>query len=233
MASSIPSVIDRLEVPAELTAHVISPGWRPLLHGYDVQADLARHYGFAELVLTALTGDAPEPAAGHLFEVALVFAAPTSVAEAPTHAAMLARLCGARPAGVLSVAAIALSEQVRTLVTERAGLLAWLDAADCGTALPAGCSSDDAEEKAAVSRLRAALAARGVAPAILEAPLGLAAAIIATLHAAGLRAAWQIEAALCFARWPLAVAEAMAARAGDLKSYPIRLPAFELDEVRP
>jgi hypothetical protein len=222
-AAQIPSVVDGLEVPDQLTARVVSPGWQPRLHGYGVQDDLACHYSFGELVLTALTGEAPQPTQGRAFEVAAAFAAAIGIGEAPCHAAMLARLCGARPSGALAVAGITLSEQARHVVSEHAALLAWLQSSD--SELPSDSAPRGADEAAAVERLRAALRARGVDCPMLEASLGLSASILVVFYTAGLREPWQLESAWCMARWPVAIAEAMAAT--DLKSYPMRLPAFE------
>jgi hypothetical protein len=221
LPSSIPSVIDALEVPSQLTARVVAPGWRPLLHGYDVQGDLSRHYGFAEVILTALRAEAPDAETGAAFEVALAFAAPVAVTDAPAHAAMLARLCGARAAGVASVAGITLAEQARWLLDEHAAVLAWLDGAG---ELPASAAPGSDDEAAAVDRLRGALEARRASRFLPGVRLGLVPALVALFHGVALRERWQIEAAFCAARWPVAIAEAAAAAAGDLKSYPMRLP---------
>jgi hypothetical protein len=77
-----------------------------------------------------------------------------------------------------------------------------------------------------VERLRAALSARGSDAAAAESPLGLVAACLAVLYRVGLRAPWQLEAAICCARWPVVIAEAMAATAGRFRDYPMRLPDF-------
>ena len=118
----IPSPIDEMDVPEQLTARVVAPGDRPSIHGYDVQEDLSAHYGFGEVVLVALTGEAPTEAAGRAFGVALTFAAPASIAEAPTHAAALSRLCSAKPSSVSAVAAIGLAEQARHQLDELGAL---------------------------------------------------------------------------------------------------------------
>lgn len=215
-SARVPSVLDSVALPAQLVARVVAPGSRPLLHGYDVQDDLARHYSFAEVMLTAMTGEAPGERAGRAFEVAVIFASAIGIGEAPAHATMLARLCGARPSGVLSVGGITLAEQARFVVQ------GWLDGEP-----PSDCQPRDAEEAAAVDRLRAALRARDAYPTVLDAPLGLLPAILAVWQFAGLRQSWQLEAALCIARWAAVSAEAMAATPGDLKSYPMCLPAFE------
>ena len=81
--------LDAAEWPEKLTARVVTAGARPRLHGYDVEADLARHYSFTEMVLLSLTGNLPTAQEARAFDVALQFAAPVSVQEAPTHATMV------------------------------------------------------------------------------------------------------------------------------------------------
>lgn len=210
-----------MEVPEHLTARVVAPGEAPLVHGYDVQADLSAHYGFSDLVFLSLTGELPEGHAGRAFEVLLMFAAPVSVAEAPSHAAALARLCSAKPSSVAAVAAIGLAEQARHRVEELAPLIEWLRADREGPPALAGGDSPTA-------RLQAMLRACGAPVDERDAQLPLAAAIVAGLWDLGLREAWQLEAAFVVARWPLAQAEAMSNTPGALGTYPIRLPSFDL-----
>ena len=104
--------------PERLSARVVEPGPSPRVHGYDVEADLARYYRASDLTLLSLTGELPSPGASAAFEVACMFLAPISVAEAPVHAAVLARLCAAPSSSIAAVAAIALSQQARALVVE-------------------------------------------------------------------------------------------------------------------
>src|SRR5581483_9322042 len=77
---------------SQLTARVVEAGGAPRIFGYDVQAGLARHYSFGEVVLLCLSGEVPPREVGRAFEIALSFLAPVSVAEAPVHAAGLAHL---------------------------------------------------------------------------------------------------------------------------------------------
>src|SRR5687767_7957795 len=116
--------------PAEIEARVITPGPNPHLHGFSVEGDLALHYRFPELVQVALTGDPPDEAKGRAFDIALQFLAPLAVAEAPTHAAVLARLCGARTSSIVAVTCIALAERARHVVKAHADLLTWLETAE-------------------------------------------------------------------------------------------------------
>ena len=210
-----------MDVPERLTARVVAPGERPLLHGYDVQEDLSAHYGFGEVVLIALTGEAPSREAGRAFDAALTFASPVSVAEAPSHAAALSRLCSAKPSSVAGVAAIGLAEQARHRLDELEALLAWLREGRDGDA-PTGVDDPG------TARLHARLRAVGHPPDPRDAGLPLSAALVATLFDLGLHERWQLEAALAVARWPIAIAEAMSNRPGDLRTYPIRLPEFAI-----
>ena len=90
--------IEDLSWKKKLQARVVSLDEDPNIHGYSVSEDLAPHYSFCELFLLTLTGELPEKETGKIFETALQFAAPITVAEAPTHAAILARLCGSEVA---------------------------------------------------------------------------------------------------------------------------------------
>ncbi|MBX3271963.1 MAG: hypothetical protein KF729_16970 [Sandaracinaceae bacterium] len=217
----VPSPIDQMPVPEHLTARVVEPGAAPRLHGYDVQDDLARHYGLGEVVLLALTGELPDRAAGRAIDVLLVFAAPITIAEAPSHAAALARLCSAKPSSVAAVAAIGLAEQARFRLEALAPLLAWLASGRDGP-------PPEETEDAATARLHETLRSVGAAVSARDAALPVGAAIVAGLFELGLREPWQIEAALNCARWPIAIAEAMSNTPGALGTYPIRLPEFEL-----
>ena len=187
--TSPPSPID--DIPGtHLEARVVRPGREPLLHGYDVQRDLVQ-LSHAEVLLTALTGEVPSPQAGAAMAIAMTFAAPISVAEAPAHAASLARRCGTDHAGVMGVAALALVEQARHLV-ETGG--------------------DRGDEGEAVGRLRDALGQRGVE---LEGEgSDLWQAIVEVFRFCGLHEPWQLECAIVLSRLPVAVAEAMAAPQG-------------------
>ncbi len=102
--------------PAKLTARVVSPEPDPRIHGYAVRSDLARHYRFSDVVFLSLTGELPTEEQSSTFEQALILLAPISVAEAPSHAASLARVCDASHSAVLGTGAIALAEQARFMV---------------------------------------------------------------------------------------------------------------------
>lgn len=213
-----------MQTPETITARVVTPGDRPRVLGYDVQGDLARYYRFPELVLLAATGQLPSEPLGRAFDVALQFLAPVSVAEAPVHAAVLTRLCGASGSSVISAAVVGLAEQARHFMNGKAGLIAWLEGRTQD--MPPACRSADEADAEAVGRLREALASTGLMVRGLDAPLGLGPALLAVLHACGLTSAEQIELAIVLARMPCAVAEALTQQPGRYEEYPMDLPPF-------
>jgi hypothetical protein len=216
--------LDAAEWPEKLTARVVTPGPCPRLHGYDVEGDLARHYSFTETVLLALTGDLPTAAAARAFDVALQFAAPASAQEAPTHATILARICMASTSQMQGVAAIALAEQARVLVTEHHRWIELLGGQPLDVP-PELCAKTDSERES-VDRLRRALHGTVDVPA-LSRDLGRTAALLATLHACGLKSPETVECALVMARLPVAMAEALATPSGSHRQYPVQLPRIE------
>jgi hypothetical protein len=217
--------IESFPWPSRITAHVVMPGTAPRVHGYDVQEDIARHYSFSDTVYLALTGSLPTPENSHRFGVTLVFLSPCSVAEAPAHAAVLARLCVAKSAGVLQVGAIGLAEQAAFLARELESLRVWL--ADTGEVFPVAHVAGSAEERAAVERFRLALGpGAGTVPGLDRSPT-LLAALFCALFSSGLTTVAQWTTVFMVARLPVVAAEAFAARPGDFREYPMDLPHFE------
>jgi hypothetical protein len=160
-----------------------------------------------------------------LFDVAMKFAAASPVNQAPAHAAVLSRLCGGDASAVASTAAIALAEQARALTASLTSWIAWLTS-------PAGELPNEAlavheSDHDAVSRLRVALPE---APEVLSQRLSRDAAIVACLHAAGLRTPDQIACALVVARLPIAAAEGLSNKVGDFRHYPANLPPVDYVE---
>jgi hypothetical protein len=231
MAESNPTLEGPLEsgsFPETLTARVVTPGERPRIHGYDVEGDLARHYGPTDVLLLSLTGELPSPAAAAALRVALTFAAPVSVAHASTHAAVLARLCGSTVSSIIGVTAIALAEQARVVLDEHRALLAWLVAPT--SELPLEHRARNAADSESVHRLRDALEHTGLSVPNLALGPARDAAILLVLAACGLRRREQLEGALVTARLPGAFAEAMAERVVDFAHYPINLPRYRYEE---
>jgi len=214
--------------PSQLDARLITPGPDPHLHGFSVEGDLALHYRFPELVQLALTGVPPDEAKGRAFDIALQFLAPLASAEAPTHAAILARVCDACTSSILAIASIALAERARHVVARHEELLKWLE--EPIGELPAPCMASGADDRACVDRLQKALASAGV-----EVP-GLAlgpdrwAAIFMTLHLAGLRRPAQLETVLVMASLAPTLAEAISHPPAGFTQYPMNLPPYVYEE---
>jgi hypothetical protein len=219
--------LDDASWPSQLTARVVAPGARPTLHGYDVEADLAIHYSLAEATLLAFTGDLPTPEQARAFEVALLFFSPTPVNEAPTHAAVVARICNVITSAIVGTAAIGLAEQARVTVSSHTTWLRQLESAD---PVPTAewASHDDAERRS-VHRLRETLLASGVRLPVLEHDLSRTAALLATLRFAGLKHPEQLEAAIVLARLPSTLAEAFATPPHSFRDYPVGLPPLRYD----
>ena len=214
--------------PTEVEARIITPGPDPRLHGFSVEGDLALHYRFPELVQVALTGTPPDEAKGRAFDIALQFLAPLAIAEAPTHAAVLARLCGAQTSSIVAVACIALAERARHVIVEHRDLLAWLETGD--GELPTRCRSGSAEDAACLDRLRKALASAGVeVPGLARGPRRWP-ALLMTLHFAGLRSPEQLETVLVIASLAPTLAEAISHAPAAFAQYPMNLPAFIYEE---
>jgi hypothetical protein len=214
--------LDTVEWPSKLTARVVSVGPRPTVHGYDVEDDLAHHYSLAESVLLALTGEPPSREAGRAFEIALIFASPAPICEAPTHATVVARALAASVNQMQGVAAIALAEQTHASITAHLG---WIEAlsGSLPAELPAAWRAKEDSERSSVDRLRRALTGTMNVPGLAP-DVGRVGAIVAVLHACGLRTPERIEHALTWARLPMAMAEALAAAPGSHMQYPVQVP---------
>jgi len=222
---------DVLPWPSALTARVVTPGARPRLHGYDCEDDLARHTSMSEALLLSLTGELPTEARARAFEIAVAFLAPVAVNEAPSHAAVLARLCQGTPSAILGTAAIALAEEARFAVARLADAWQWLGAPTAE--VPAAIRAADDDERESVGRLRELLGAAGLRVAALGHDVARIPAIVAALIACGLARPHQVEGAWVVARLPVAFAEAMAETPGNLRAYPANLPPFRYEEGAP
>ncbi len=214
--------------PEKLTARVVTPGAQPRIHGYDAEGDLALYHPFADTVLLSLTGELPQPAASRAFEVVLHFLAPTSLAQAPAHAAVVAKVCAASTSALLGTGALGLAEQARFVVAHHEAWIAALNEAR-GESPPPEALASDSEDRASVSRLRTALRPTSLSVPALAHDLTRDAAVIAVVHACGLRRAEQIEVAMVFARIPALMAEALAAPMRGFRDYPMNLPPFRYE----
>ncbi len=229
MTQRPPGPIEAAMWPSELTAHVMTPGHDPRLHGYSVERDLARHGGFSETLLLALRGELPSASECHAAELALMFLAPLPVSEAPTHAAVLGRVCGARSSAILGIAAVALAERARHTLERYAPVLTWLDAP--AGPYPTEFTAASAAERESVARLADLIQPAAADLAVFQHDPDRAAAVLAVLHFAGLRRREQLEPMFVIASLAPAMAEAFAREPGSFQQYPMQLPAFEYTEA--
>jgi hypothetical protein len=224
-----PGPIDDVAWPDTLTARVVAPGERPLVHGYDVEQDLATHYGIAHATLLALTGELPSDDQARAFEVATAFLSPSPVNEAPSHAALIVHVCNVLTSALVATVALALGEQARVLVAEHASWLRRLDAGAVGPADAGEWAASGAAERGSVERLRRALQAAGLTVPTLDLGVARTPALLAVLHFAGLRRIDRIEAAIVMARLPTAIAEGLACT-HSYKDYAVELPPVRYTE---
>lgn len=217
--------IEDLPWAATLEARVFTPGHRPRAHGLDVYGDLAQHYRASDVVLTSLRGEPPSTAESELFDAALAFLVPFTVGEAPTHAAVLTRACGAPVSAVMAVGTALLAEHTAAVLERHAVLLRWLDTG--GSPLPEEfrCSSD--EEREAVALLARRVERCGIELPILDHDPTLLAGLLAACHRCGLRDPDRLAAVLMIARVPGLLAEGLAALHGERRSYPLDVPHYQ------
>lgn len=215
------STVERHPWPDKLQARVWASGARPRVHGYDLHDDIARHYGFAELVLTSLRGRAPSREEGSLFEAVMLFLSPTFVSEAPAHTAVVARTVDSRWPAIIACGSTVLAEQAHALVEQHAELLRWLDDPSGPFPEPARCHDD--EERLAVARFasRAEQSTLSI-PALAHDPT-LFAAILAAAHCCGIAGPEAMSAMVVVARLPGVLSEALRP-GGKLREYPMDLP---------
>ncbi|HET7538541.1 MAG TPA: hypothetical protein VFK05_01670 [Polyangiaceae bacterium] len=214
--------------PARLSARIITAGERPLVHGYDVEGDLALHYQPTDLLFLMLMGELPSEPVSRAFGVAWMFLAPVSVAHASTHAAVVGRLCGSPPSGMFGVAAIGAAEHARSLLDEHEELFSWLRAQR--GPLPQRFRARDTAEQAAVERLERALERTGFSLPVLSERPSRDAALLMLLFTLGIKRPERLQAAIMLARVPSAIAEALAERPTNFGNYPINLPRFAYTE---
>jgi len=193
-----------------------------------VLGDVARHYAYSDVIYLAIVGELPEQRAARLFHLALCSLATPSVAEAPTHVAVLSRACGGAIGSALAAALITSTEQARFLLAQHASLLEWF--ADTSRPLPAVATSSEAD---AIRVLVDAVAALEIDCPQLRPTMTRDAARLALLYAAGLRNSDQMEAAIVSASVAGIAAEALLASPRDLPLYPVTLPPFHYTDPTP
>jgi hypothetical protein len=225
--ASADGMFDVVDWTRRIKGHVVEPGADPRLLGYSAEGDLARHYGFTEVLFLTLAGELPDEQTARALDVVMAFLAVVPSSEGPTHAASLVRLCNGPGRAVLQVGAVALAERARFVLDEHRAFLSWLDGG--GDELPVGSMSTDPTEASSVARLRDALPPSLAVP-VLARPLTRSAALIAVLHACGLRRAEQIELVWTMAGLGAVFAEAMATKPFAFRDYPMGTPAFRYTE---
>jgi hypothetical protein len=201
---------------------VITPGSDPRVHGYSAEDDLARHYTYSESVFLCLAGKLPSRSIGRAFDIAMQYLGPVAVTEAPTHAAVIAKLVRSKTSAILGAASVALGEAARETMLELSPLLAWLE--EPAHPFPAAGRAASQQARASVTRLRDLIESTGVASPIFDQDPSRLAALVGIMYACGLTTALQIQLAMAIAQLPFVVAEAMAAPSYDLKGYPMNLP---------
>lgn len=223
--------LDEAQWPTRLKSRVLQRGAETRLHGYSIENDLAPNYTFSETVLLALTGALPNAEEGRAFEVACAFLARIHTSEAPVHAALLARICAATTSAITGTGAIALGEQARFEAARFVPFLAWLS--EPTGPPPSEFTTVDPNELERVNGFRSALDAReGFSPRTISSDLDLDSAIVAVLFACGVRTREQLETVRVFARYPVLMAETLAAPPARYKDYPVTTPAIRYEEER-
>ncbi len=220
---------EQIQWPERLQGHVATPGPGARIHGYHAEEDLARHYSFTDCALLSLTGELPQAPLRAAAEVALAFLAPAPVSEAPAHAALASRLCGASSSALVGVGAVTLAEQARRVVEQHELLLAWL-ARPADDPLPVCAAAGDDHDREAVARLREALEAREAAPLLPQGDPSRQGALLAVLFGCGLRTAEQLVTFIVMARLPCVMAEATAYAHRQFADYPMDLPDFRFED---
>ncbi|MDY0002709.1 MAG: hypothetical protein RBU30_15540 [Polyangia bacterium] len=224
-----PGPFDELSWPSKLTARVVSQEDPCRIHGYAVEEDLARHYSLGEVMLLALTGRIPSEEEGAFFEAVLLRLGPVTVAEAPVHAAMIARSAGSKPQGTLMVGLVGLVEQARHLVISHSALLEAFDATSHGEPWPPGFEARCESDRAVGIALEACWP-RAWPPAPPLRDLRREAALLFCLAACGLTKDWQLETALVAVRLPILAAEVHSAPLCRVTELPLNLPPFEYED---
>lgn len=231
-----PGLLDGVRFPERLTGHVVEPVADPRVHGYAVQADLGRHVGFLDVGWLALTGELPTADERDALSLALTWLSPLHIGEAPTHAAVLARVAGAPDEALSAIATVALGQTIAAECRALAPFFAWLDEPP-GRAPPAAAiEPEPTSEQAQALAALAVDSARwfGAARALPATPvLRRTAAAYALLHRLGIRDPLRLHALATWARLPAVLAEAACMPVGAVMRYPAKLPDYRYVEGDP
>lgn len=210
--------------PTTLVGHVVAPGSSPTIHGYAVADDLARHYAATDVTCLAYTGELPTDAQRRLCDLALVLLAPSTVAGAPAHAAVLARLLAAGDANVVAIAAMIAAEEASAMVRAHAPWLQWC-------AQPQGPPPETFLDPTGDDVAQSIARELGVVvPGVADHRATPFATALALLAFCGLDDPLRLVALVVQARLPCIIAEAERHTPRHLRSYPIASPPFDYDE---
>lgn len=225
MKSSYTGPVEEQSWAGKLQAHVVTPGSRPRIHGYDVRGDLLENISLPGLILLTLTGELPESDILLAFEKVMIFLAPVSVAEAPVHASVLAGLCGSDTGGMTGVAAITLARQAGWIVAEHTELFKCLAS---GSNPPAELFQPrNIEEQEETKLLIEALENAGLrAPAAWRELSPVAAALTVLHELCHITDPGLLEVLLVLSRIPCSLAEGRSVKPGGFRNYPITVPQF-------
>jgi hypothetical protein len=219
--------LDDTTWPERLIAKAVSRGVADdRIHGYGVLSDLARHYSFSDVLFSGLTGELPDRANSQRFALALLASAATSVAEAPTHVALLGRIAGGAFSAALGAGLLALADQARSRTEGHAALIAWFE--DPTGELPVAARDSTGSDREWIASLLTTL---GGATSLVRIGMTRDAAKLALFADAGIREPERVQAALTVAGSLGVIAEALLAGPADLGSYPVKLPPFHYVEA--
>ena len=225
-------LLDRVVFSPRLTAHVVEPTADPRIHGYAVEADLARNVGFVDVGWLALTGELPDASEREALTTALILLAPLHVGEAPAHAGVLARVAGAPDEVVPAIAVIALGQRIAAELRAFAPLFQWLRE-PVGPLPAVAVLAEPTDEQRERQRIVAAASARWFGPerALPDAPvLTREATAYALLHRLGVADPPRLQAFATWARLPVILAEAACMASGAINEYPGDLPPYRYVE---
>lgn len=230
--TTLAGLLDRVAFPARLTAHVVEPAADPRIHGYAVEADLARNVGLLDVCWLALIGELPTPTEREALTAALILLAPLHVGEAPAHAGVLARVAGAPDEVVPAIAVVALGQRIAAELRGLAALFAWLREPAGPPPAPAVLADPTADQRERHRRLAAA-SARWFGPdraLPVDPVLTREATAYALLHRLGVGDPLRLQAFATWARLPVVLAEAAHAVPGAVTEYASDLPPYRYVE---
>jgi hypothetical protein len=223
-----PGPVDLHHWPEQLTGRVVDERLRePHVQGYALLGDLARHYGFADILYASITGNLPDERAGALFRLALLAWTPAPARDASVHAGIVSRVVGARPSAALSAVCLGLAEEANDVVERHALLLDWHARGRTG-AVPDAVRAERSDPW--VASLLETARALGIDRASVEhidPSWTWDAARVSLLAAAGIGSPERVVAVIMAARFVTAAGETLAQQPNDFDGYPMKVPRFQ------